>query len=266
LEAYSQVSTLNPTSGDGPHLSARTTDELEVEAAVNQWLATREVWARDELCRLHDALCIKVARRFRDRGEVLDDLTQVARIGMLKAVERFDKSFGVPFGAYATVTMVGELRRHFRDATWQLRVPRRIKDLQTTLRAAIDELTQELGRPPQIDEIAGRIGISSEQVLEALDGANAYRTDSLDAPSRGNGVSLLDRILSDEPSTDSQVELADLISRLPERDRQIIELRFFDGWSQGEIADHVGISQVHVSRLLRSILDSLRASLVSGDA
>ena len=199
----------------------------------------------------------------RQRGEPYDDLVQVARLGLLKAMDRFDPEIGTPFGAYATVTMVGELRRHFRDTTWQVHVPRRIKDLQTSLRAAIESLTHELGRPPRPIELSERLGVSEDVVLEALDGANAYRTDSLDSSSNDRFAPGLDRLSSEQPSQESSIDLREVIAQLPDRERRIIELRYFEGWSQSEIADHVGISQVHVSRLLRATLGTLHASLTA---
>jgi RNA polymerase sigma-B factor len=243
--------------------SLRSAKELdaEIQHSLDRWLKHRDPRARADLCLQHDWMATSLARRFRDRGEQLDDLTQVARIGLLKAIDRFDRSFGTPFGAYASVTMLGELRRHFRDATWHVHVPRRIKDLQTSLRAAIETVSHQVGRPPSAAEVAEHLGVSVEVVLEALVGANAYRTESLDAPVRNHGVSVLDRMLSSEPSAESRVGIADLLARLSNRDRQIVELRFFEGWSQAEIAAEVGISQVHVSRLLRTTLESLHVAL-----
>ena len=158
------------------------------------------------------------------------------------------------------VTMLGELRRHFRDVTWQVHVPRRVKDLQTSLRTAIESLTHELGRLPLPSELAERLDISEDLVLESLDGASAYRTDSLDTVSAGR-ANLSERLVSDESPMEVGIEIRDVLSRLAPRERRIVELRYFEGWSQSEIAHHVGISQVHVSRLLRSTLTQLRSSL-----
>lgn len=238
-------------------------DEATGDAAVARWCETRDAEARCALAERYDWLALHAARRFRDRGEPYDDLVQVARLGLLKAMDRFDPQIGTPFGAYATVTMVGELRRHFRDTTWQVHVPRRIKDLQTSLRAAIESLTHELGRPPRPIELSERLGVSEDVVLEALDGANAYRTDSLDSSSNDRFAPGLDRLSSEQPSQESSIDLREVIAQLPDRERRIIELRYFEGWSQSEIADHVGISQVHVSRLLRATLGTLHASLTA---
>ncbi len=239
---------------------------VEQEAAreaLRQWHASPQPAARDELARCYDWLALHCARRFRDRGEPYDDLVQVARLGLLKAIDRFDPEIGTPFGAYATVTMLGELRRHFRDTTWQVHVPRRIKDLQTALRTAVESLTHDLGRPPRPSELSERLGVSEDIVLEALDGASAYRTGSLDAPSADRFSPAIDRLISDGPSQESAVDVRAILAELPERERRIIELRYFEGWSQSEIAEHVGVSQVHVSRLIRATLSSLHTSLTA---
>ncbi len=238
-------------------------DETAAEDALARWCESRDPSARADLAACYDWLALHSARRFRDRGEPYDDLVQVARLGLLKAIDRFDADIGTPFGAYATVTMVGELRRHFRDTTWQVHVPRRIKDLQTTLRAAVESLTHDLGRPPRTGELAERMGVSEDVVLEALDGASAYHTDSLDSPSNDRYLPGTERLVSDESSPESAVELREVLAGLPERERRIIELRYFEGWSQSEIAEHVGISQVHVSRLLRATLSALQTSLTA---
>ncbi len=240
-----------------------TVDEATADAALERWCETRDASARGALAECYDWLALHAARRFRDRGEPYDDLVQVARLGLLKAMDRFDPEIGTPFGAYATVTMVGELRRHFRDTTWQVHVPRRIKDLQTSLRTAIESLTHELGRPPRPAELAERLGVSEDVVLEALDGANAYHTDSLDSPSNERFTPGLDRLASEQPSQENSIDLREAIAHLPDRERRIIELRYFEGWSQSEIAEHVGISQVHVSRLLRATLGTLQTALTT---
>lgn len=226
-----------------------------------RWAQTRDPALAAEIAQRHDWLAMHCARKFRDRGEPLDDLTQVARVGLLKALNRFDPDAGAPFTAYATITMIGELRRHFRDTTWGVHVPRRIKDLQTTLRGAVESLTHDLGRPPLPAELATAMQVSEEQVLEALDGAAAYRADSLDAPAGVGGTSLGTRLEGQGPPGELAVEIRELLSRLPDRERRIIELRFLLGWSQSEIADDLGISQVHVSRLLRASLATLRSNL-----
>lgn len=248
---------------DRPVVGSYETEQSDrlVAELLAQFAAGRDTNLRADLCARLDWLAANAARRFRDRGEAHDDLLQVARLGLLKALDRFDPDVGTPFAAYAMVTMLGELRRHFRDVTWQVHVPRRVKDLQTSLRTAIESLTHELGRPPLPSELAERLDISEDLVLESLDGASAYRTDSLDTVSAGRTTPSVERLVADEPPMEVGIEIRDVLSRLAPRERRIVELRYFEGWSQSEIADHVGISQVHVSRLLRSTLTQLRSSL-----
>jgi RNA polymerase sigma-B factor len=236
-------------------------DSAELAEQFAKWRDTRDPAIGDQLASRFDWLAAHAARRFRDRGEPNEDLLQVARLGLLKAIDRFDDSIGTPFTAFATITMLGELRRYFRDTTWRVHVPRRLKDLQTTVRGAIETLTHELERAPRPSEVAERLGISEDLVLESLDAASAYRADSIDAPN-AVGSPVADRLSSDTMPMDASVELRQLIEQLPDREREIIQLRFFDGWSQAEIAERVGISQVHVSRLLRATLASIRKSIV----
>ena len=206
------------------------------------------------------------ARRFADRGEPFDDLIQVGMLGVLKAVGRFDPEHGSSFVSFALPTVLGELRRHFRDATWAVRVPRRLKDLHVEVGATIDFLGTENGRPPTPDQVAAHLGIPVEHVLEALDAGAAYRSMPLnlsgergddDAPS---GV-LLGIEDADLERADDRVLLRGAIAGLPPRERRILELRFAEGLSQSEIADMVGVSQVHVSRLLRKSIRMLQEQL-----
>lgn len=246
---------------DGRRVENDRRDHPDDAEALLAFASSRDQTARAELCARFDWLAINAARRFRDRGESNDDLVQVARLGLLKAIDRFNPDLGTPFAAYAIVTMLGELRRHFRDVTWRVHVPRRVKDQQTSLRSAVEALTHELGRPPTPAELARRLGISEDLVLESLDGAAAYSTASLDAVWPGRVIPTADRLVSTELSTDVQVEVRQVLAQLPERERRIVELRYFDGLSQSEIAEEIGISQVHVSRLLRSTLMRLRTNL-----
>lgn len=210
--------------------------------------------SRERLARDYDWLARSCARRFSGRGEGFDDLYQVARLGLIGAIDRYDPGRG-SFEAFATVTMLGELRRHFRDTTWRMHVPRRVKDLQGGLRLAVEQLTHELHRPPRPEELAERLDISVDEVLEALDGAAAYRTQTLDRTDDGG------RHSSGDNRGELAVELRMLIDQLPERERQIIVLRFYEGMSQHAIAHQLGISQMQVSRLLRSTLGLLRTRL-----
>jgi RNA polymerase sigma-B factor len=210
------------------------------------------------------------ARRFADRGEPFDDLVQVGLLGVLKAVQRFDPDHGTSFVSFALPTVLGELRRHFRDATWAVRVPRRLKDLHVEVGATIDFLGTENGRPPTPDQVAEHLGITVEEVLEALDAGAAYRSSPLNVTGeRGDDDSAPSGILlgADDPrlaGADDRVMLRDAIATLPDRERRILELRFAEGLSQSEIAELVGVSQVHVSRLLRKSIRMLQEQLGHG--
>ena len=223
--------------------------------------------ARDELVRLHLPLVEHLARRFAGRGEPLDDLVQVGTIGLIKAVDRFDTERGVEFSTYATPTIIGEIKRHFRDKGWAIRVPRRLQELRLTLTGATEDLSHALGRAPTVAEIAAKIGVSEEEVLEGLESANAYSTVSLDAgaDSDGGTSTVLDSIGVDDEALDGVVyreSLRPLLAKLPSRERRILMLRFFRGMTQSQIADEVGISQMHVSRLLAKTLAELREGLL----
>jgi len=225
---------------------------------------------RDALARLHLPLVEYLAKRFKDRGEPLDDLIQVGSVGLLKAIDRFDLGREVEFSTYATPTIVGELKRYFRDKGWAVRVPRRLQELSLRLNKIIAQLTQDLGRSPTVAEIAKNAGVSEEEVLEALESGQAYSTTSLDAPSGDDedAPNRADRIGEEDFRLDNLeyfASLAPLIEQLPERERTILYLRFFKGMTQSRIAENVGISQMHVSRLLNRILEFLRQGM-EGDA
>jgi RNA polymerase sigma-B factor len=231
---------------------------------------TGDTELRDALARLHLPLVEYLAKRFKDRGEPLDDLIQVGSVGLLKAIDRFDLGREVEFSTYATPTIVGELKRYFRDKGWAVRVPRRLQELSLRLNKVIAQLTQELGRSPTVMEIAKSAQVTEEEVLEALESGQAYSTTSLDAPSGedDDAPNRVDRLGEEDFRLDNLeyfASLAPLIEQLPERERTILYLRFFKGMTQSKIAEHVGISQMHVSRLLSRILDFLRQGM-EGDA
>ncbi|HUP70247.1 MAG TPA: SigB/SigF/SigG family RNA polymerase sigma factor [Acidimicrobiales bacterium] len=225
----------------------------------------RDAGLRAELIEAHLGLAEYLARRFSNRGEPLDDLVQVASVGLLKAVDRFEPDRGVEFSTYATHTVVGELKRHFRDKGWAVRAPRRMQELYLRLGKVVSTLSQELGRSPTIPELATDAQVSEEEVLEALEAGQAYRFSSLDAPSPGDddGDSLgahlgeVDPLMAD---AEHRMALTPLIARLPQREQTIIHLRFFEGLTQSEIASRLGISQMHVSRLLARSLAKLRSA------
>ncbi|MEU3687125.1 RNA polymerase sigma factor SigF [Streptomyces narbonensis] len=221
---------------------------------------------RNRLVRMHLPLVEHLARRFRNRGEPLDDLTQVATIGLIKSVDRFDPERGVEFSTYATPTVVGEIKRHFRDKGWAVRVPRRLQELRLSLTTATAELSQQHGRSPTVHELAERLGISEEEVLEGLESANAYSTLSLDVPDTDDESPAVADTLGAEDEALEGVEyresLKPLLEDLPPREKRILLLRFFGNMTQSQIAQEVGISQMHVSRLLARTLASLREKLL----
>ncbi len=234
-----------------------------------EFAETRAPETRDELIEAHLGLAEYLARRFSNRGEPLDDLVQVASVGLLKAVDRFDPGRGVEFSTYATHTIVGELKRHFRDKGWAVRAPRRMQELYLRLGKIVSTLSQELGRSPTIPELATEAQVSEEEVLEALEAGQAYRFASLDAPSPGDddGDSMSSHLGEEDAGlvdAEHRVALSPLLEQLPRREQTILHLRFFEGMTQSEIANRLGISQMHVSRLLARSLAQLRAAAEDG--
>ncbi|MDP9242606.1 MAG: RNA polymerase sigma factor SigF [Actinomycetota bacterium] len=218
---------------------------------------------RDELVKLYYPLAEYLGRRFGGRGEQLEDLVQVASIGLLKAIDRFDPGREVQFSTYATATIVGELKRHFRDKGWALRVPRRLQETGLRVNKVTAELWQQLGRTPTVKEIAARAGISDDDVLEAMDAVRAYSTTSLDAPLGEDGATPAQALGAEDTSLElleGWASIAPLVSELPTRERRVLYLRFFADMTQTEIAEELGISQMHVSRLLSQTLARLRSA------
>jgi len=222
---------------------------------------------REQLVEAHLALVEYLARRFRNRGEPLDDLVQVATIGLIKSVDRFDLERGVEFSTYATPTIVGEIKRHFRDKGWAIRVPRRLQELKLSLTKATSDLSQKNGRSPTVAELAQHLGLTEEEILEGLESANAYSAVSLDAPDGGDddspavadSLGMLDDALE---GVEYRESLKPLLERLPPREKKILMLRFFGNMTQSQIATELGISQMHVSRLLARTLAQLRTGLL----
>jgi RNA polymerase sigma-B factor len=228
------------------------------------YAASRDPGLRDELVEAHLGLAEYLARRFANRGEALDDLVQVASLGLIKAVDRFDPTRGAEFSTYATHTIVGELKRHFRDKGWAVRAPRRMQELYLRLGKVVATLGQQLGRSPTIAELATEVNVSEEEVLEALEAGQAYRSTSLDAPAGADeGDTLGARLGGEDPSLEDaerRVTLSPMLAQLPPREQLILHMRFFEGLTQSEIATRLGISQMHVSRLLARSVAQLRAA------
>ena len=228
---------------------------LSLDVAVAQFSRTRDPALRATIVERGAWLARRVARRFADTSEPFDDLFQVAMIGLVKAVDRYDPAFGVRFGTFATPTILGELRRHFRDHTWAVHVPRGAKDLRMQVNNAVDELTPHLGRAPTVDELAARLDLRREQVLDGLEAGTVYSAVSLDGLPGVEPADETDARTNDV--LDRQV-LTTLLERLPKRERTILYLRYFHELSQAQIAERVGTSQVHVGRLIAASLTSLR--------
>jgi RNA polymerase sigma-B factor len=236
----------------------------EVKRLFRRLRRTNDPEIRQRLIESHLGLVEYLARRFAGRGEPLDDLIQVATIGLVKAVDRFDPDRNVEFSTYGTPTIVGELKRHFRDKGWAVRVPRRLQELNLRLGAVISQLSQDLQRSPTVAEIGRAADASEEEVLEALDSTHAYSLISLDAGPDREGLSYHEQIGYVDESLESledRVSVGPLLKQLPPRERRMLHMRFFKGMTQSEIADELGISQMHVSRLLARTLAGLRDAL-----
>jgi RNA polymerase sigma-B factor len=242
-----------------------TVMQQDVDALLRAYRRDGDTGARDRALEELMPLVRALATRYAGRREPFEDRVQVGAVGLIKAVDRFDVDRGVAFSSYAVPTIVGEIRRHFRDKAWAMHVPRRLKELSVRLSRVLDELTTELGRSPTIAELAEATGADEEDVIDALDSSNAYSTRSLDAPFElGEDGSLADTLGGDDAGY-SEVEDGTLVAAgldaLDERERRIVELRFFEEMTQSQIAAEVGISQMHVSRLLRQALAVMRGRI-----
>jgi RNA polymerase sigma-B factor len=219
---------------------------------------------RDELVATYMPLAEYLARRFRGRGEATDDLTQVAMIGLIKAVDRFDPDREVQFTTYATATVVGELKRHFRDKGWAIRVPRRLQETGLQVGRVVSQLYQDLGRSPTVNEIAERTGLTEEEVLEGMEAVHAYSAVSLDAPTDEDGTTSMQKLGGPDETLETLEGWASItpaLRSLPAREQRILYLRFFRGLTQTQIAEEMGMSQMHVSRLLSRTLRQLREAV-----
>jgi RNA polymerase sigma-B factor len=230
-----------------------------------------DLQAREQLIEQYMSLVRSLARRYSYRGEQLEDLVQIGAIGLIKAIDRFDIDRGVELTTYATPNIIGEIKRHFRDKGWSVRVPRGLQELNVQLSRLIEQLTVQLSRSPTIPELAKAAGVEEEEVLEALESGRAYTSLSLSVGGGGGDDDDLDPLESlgteehqYEVSEDRAV-LAPGFKALDERERKILQLRFFDGLTQSQIAQQVGISQMHVSRLIRRSLEKIRETIAADE-
>ncbi|MCT9930448.1 SigB/SigF/SigG family RNA polymerase sigma factor [Planotetraspora sp. A-T 1434] len=250
-------------------ISNPTAEELLAELAEDGLSEERRERLREMIVEMHRPMARDIARRYLNRGEPMEDLLQAAYVGLMKAINGFDPSLGHSFRGYAMVTMTGEVKRHFRDRTWAVRVPRLYQERRSELNRLVADMTQELGRFPTVAELAKKMRISEEDMLLTMDASAAYSTLSLDAPlGADDDAAALGDVLPDED--DALATLVDreavkpLIDLLPEREKNILLLRFYGNMTQAEIAAEFDISQMHVSRILRKTLDQLRSELVAG--
>src|SRR4051794_2218024 len=250
-------------AGDSPTTTAgRAVRERDL---LRRYHVQGDSAARDQLAEEMLPLARALAGRYAGRGEPLDDLVQVACIGIMKAIDGFDVEREVRFSSYATPTVLGEIKRHFRDRTWALHVPRGTQELQLKVAKARDELTNQMGRSPTVDELAESVEASMEDVLDALQSAQAHRTRSFDEPA-GEDSTLAESLGTSDPElgrAEMRVLLDDAFDVLSDRDREILRLRFEEDMTQTEISDRIGVSQMQVSRLIRQALARLRLDIDS---
>ena len=238
-------------------------DDLELFRTLAR---TQRRSVRNQLVERHMGLAAHIAKRYQRAGARDDDLRQVAMVGLVKAVDRFDPEYGASFSAFAGRTIEGELKRYFRDRTWVVRVPRGAKELHLQVRGATDELSHDLGRSPSVDELAAHLRMDRDDVLRGLTASAAYNVGTLDVASAADDTDVAtadrQRALAVDESGFAQTEdrhvVDELLDRLPEREREIVRLRFYERMSQSEIGEAIGISQMHVSRLLRRSFEQMR--------
>lgn len=241
--------------------------ETTRRALLRAYREDNDLAARDRLVEDFMPLVHSIARRYAGRGEQVDDLEQVAAVGLIKAIERFDLDRDVELMTYVFPTVVGEVKRHFRDRVWAVTVPRRLKELHMRLTRLLEDLTPTLGRSPTVEELAAEAGVEVEEVVEALEVGRAYTSRSLTSPSEGEGTpegELIDMLRDDErgyEAAENRELLAAGLLSLGERERRIIHLRFVEGLTQSQIALEIGISQMHVSRLIRRALEQLESEI-----
>ena len=239
-------------------------DKEKTHELFRRYKEEGDVEAREKLVMSHMNLVRFLANKFKNRGEPLDDLIQVGYLGLLKAIDRFDPSRGLEFTTYATPTIMGEIKRHFRDKGWSVRVPRRLQELSAKVNQATDVLTNELQRSPKIEEIAEYLDASVDEVLEAMESSSAYSSVPLEGTGNNDNddaPSVLDRYATEDSAlnfTDDRLIIQEALKGFSPREREVIDLRFLQGMTQIEIAEQLGISQVQVSRLLRRTLKKIQ--------
>jgi RNA polymerase sigma-B factor len=241
-------------------------EERNDQDLLRRYHEQNDLEAREKLIEQYLPLVRSLARRYSYRGEQLEDLVQVGCIGLIKAIDRFDIERGVELTTYATPNIIGEIKRHFRDKGWSVRVPRGLQELNVRLSHLVEELTVQLERSPTIAELAKAAGVEEEEVLEALESGQAYATLSLSAAGGGGSddgseldpLESLGELEHEYEVSEDRAVLAPGLRALDDRERRILHLRFFEGLTQSQIAQQVGISQMHVSRLIRRALDKIR--------
>ena len=239
-------------------------DKQKTRELFRRYKEDGDMEAREQLVMSHLNLVRFLANKFKNRGEPLDDLVQVGYLGLLKAIDRFDPDRGLEFTTYATPTILGEIKRHFRDKGWSVRVPRRLQELSAKVNQATDELTNQLQRSPSVAEIADYLGSSVDEVLEAMESSSAYSSVPLEGGGSGEddeSPSVIDHYATEDPdlaASDDRIVLEQAIADFSPREQEIIKMRFEQGLTQVEIAEREGISQVQVSRLLRRALRRLQ--------
>jgi RNA polymerase sigma-B factor len=246
--------------------------QTDITSLLQRYHRQGDQRARDEAIEASLPLVRSIARRFAGRGEPLEDLIQVGTIGLIKAVDRFDPSRGFAFTTYATPTVVGEIKRHFRDHGWDVRVPRALQELIVRIPKEKERLTRELGRPPTLAELAAGLGVVDELLLEAMQATTAYNADVVNrgtAADDEGSVELLDvlgRVDEGYDRCEERTLLREGMAALDERERRVLILRFTHDWTQSEIAQEIGHSQMHVSRIVRGAIEKMRAAIAVGDS
>ncbi|MDX6632337.1 MAG: polymerase sigma-B factor [Solirubrobacterales bacterium] len=263
--AHSLSSAAMPPEVSGTSLPGPNERLSDDEGLLRRFQANGDPAARQELVERYLPLVNRLAGRYRRGPEPIEDLVQVASVGLVKAIDRFDPDRGIPLASFAVPTILGELKRHFRDHGWSIHLPRDLQERILKVERTVDELSKDLGRSPSVAEIGERMGLTEEEVLEAMDAAGAAATLSLEATSAGaseEGGAIADRVGEEDPSfevVEYGAAISDTIKSLSERDRLVLHLRFVDDLTQSQIAEEIGVSQMHVSRIIRRAVDRLRA-------